>query len=760
MKKTLLLSFLVGFCFLLNAQIVITEIMYNPPEGGTDSLEYIELYNNGTNAVNLLDYSFSAGITYSFTSGFNLGAGEYVIVAVDSVAFENNFGVSAFQWTSGGLSNGGETITLLDGQGMEADNVDYSDGDGWPSNADGSGASLVLCDFDADNNDPANWASATTGTGAIINGLEVFANPGAASQCVGGPVIRFLESSLEVDEADGSVDIEVALFDGAVGVSSSVVVAIGIGSSAISGLDYIYAPATLNFELGAEQDTLTVTVDIIDDMDMENLESLILELVNAGGGASIDPVNASFDLQISDNDTQTPDLVISEIMYNNPGADDYEYLEIVNNDNEAVNMTGFTFTEGFNFTFPNFTLQPGEYVVLASDSATFEAAFGFAPFEFESGALNNGGEDVELRDVGGNVVDYVDYSPNAPWDADANGSGSALILCDLTADNNDPSNWRAGAIGSGVAVNGTEILGSPGAANDCSDAEPPTFPTYSIGEVTTNGDNGVADSIGISCQLQGIVYGENIRPGGLQFTLIDGSNDGIHVFSDDTDFGYTVVEGDEVIVQGTITQFNGLTQINVDTVWMESAGNTLEDPTVVTTLDESTESQLVTLFNMTIVDPGEWTNSGSGFNVRIANGTDTVEMRIDADVDIFGTNPPTGPFNLIGIGGQFDSQLPYDTGYQVLPRYMPDIDPISAVSEAEFKQSIQLFPNPTNDLIQINMDIKVDEIYISNVLGQRLYYRDNLQDQVKIDLTNFMDGMYFITFLSEGSTWSTSIIKQ
>src|SRR5690606_18090272 len=27
--------------------IVITEIMYNPPESGTDSLEFIELYNNG-----------------------------------------------------------------------------------------------------------------------------------------------------------------------------------------------------------------------------------------------------------------------------------------------------------------------------------------------------------------------------------------------------------------------------------------------------------------------------------------------------------------------------------------------------------------------------------------------------------------------------------------------------------------------------------------------------------------------------------------
>jgi len=295
-------------------------------------------------------------------------------------------------------------------------------------------------------------------------------------------------------------------------------------------------------------------------------------------------------------------IVITEIMYNNPGTDDYEYLEIINNDTEAVNLAGYNFTEGITFTFPDLTLMPGEYVVLASDSALFADAFGIEPWEFESGALNNGGEDIELRDPSGNVVDYVNYSPNAPWDEAADGTGSALILCDLNADNEGPENWQAANVSSGVVVNGAVINGSPGAENDCSDAPPTAYPPYPIGLVTTNDAAGVPDSIGRTCQIQGVVYGGNLRPGGLQFTIIDDQNDGIHLFSGSNDFGYTVTEGDEVIVQGTIAQFNGLTQINPDTLWTVSSGNTLVNPSLPATLDESTESQLITFDFVTIVD--------------------------------------------------------------------------------------------------------------------------------------------------------------
>ncbi|MCP4121929.1 MAG: hypothetical protein GY751_09275, partial [Bacteroidetes bacterium] len=176
--------------------------------------------------------------------------------------------------------------------------------------------------------------------------------------------------------------------------------------------------------------------------------------------------------------------------------------------------------------------------------------------------------------------------------------------------------------------------------NDCSPPEPAQYPAYEIGVVTTSNVDGEVDSLGVKCQIHGVVYGVNMRSSGLQFTLIDSNNDGIGLISFNDDWGYTVQEGDEVIVQGVIGFYNGLTQINPDSVWMASAGNSLFDPTIVTALGEETESQLITIENVTLVDPASW-GSGS-FNTDVTNGTDTFAVRIDSDVDISGMAAPLG----------------------------------------------------------------------------------------------------------------------
>jgi hypothetical protein len=207
------------------------------------------------------------------------------------------------------------------------------------------------------------------------------------------------------------------------------------------------------------------------------------------------------------------------------------------------------------------------------------------------------------------------------------------------------------------------------------------LPFYSIGTINTVDASGVGDSVGVVCRTSGTVYGVNMRPTGLQFTLRDNTG-GMGIFSSGPLGGYTVTESDSIEVWGTVSQFNGLLQMNPDSIIFISTGHALEAPDVITALGESTESDLVEFRCAWLVDAAQWTNTGSGFNVDVTDGTNTFQVRIDADVDLYGTAAPAGKFHIRGIGGQFDSSSPFDAGYQLLPRYLADLMEVPQVTLA------------------------------------------------------------------------------
>ena len=203
------------------------------------------------------------------------------------------------------------------------------------------------------------------------------------------------------------------------------------------------------------------------------------------------------------------------------------------------------------------------------------------------------------------------------------------------------------------------------------------IPTYTIDQIDNTDADGVPDSLNVYCKVIGVVHGVDMQgsSSAVSFTVHDGT-EGLGTYSSvATVASYTVTEGDEVRIVGDIGHFNGLLQMYVDSVTVISTGNATQTPTVVTSLGESTESELVKFENMTMVDPTQWGSGSSGYNIDITNGTDTVVMRIDADVDLYGAVAPVGMFDVVGIGGQYDFSAPHFDGYQLLPRYQADIMP-------------------------------------------------------------------------------------
>jgi hypothetical protein len=130
--------------------------MYNPT--GQDDDEFIELKNNGPQAIDLSGASFE-GIQYTFPAdSLPLAPGSFIVLARNPEAFIEKYpGIPLLGRYEGQLSNKGETISLKDRQGRVIVSVTYADEKGWPISPDGRGDSLTLINPAGDPNNPKNW---------------------------------------------------------------------------------------------------------------------------------------------------------------------------------------------------------------------------------------------------------------------------------------------------------------------------------------------------------------------------------------------------------------------------------------------------------------------------------------------------------------------------------------------------------------------------------------------------------------------------
>ncbi len=140
------------------------------------------------------------------------------------------------------------------------------------------------------------------------------------------------------------------------------------------------------------------------------------------------------------------DVVINEILYNPPAGNTAgELVELYNRGASAVDLSGWAFTNGINFSFPPGTgIAPGSYLVVAKDPIALEAIHGplgaLGPW---SGSLSNSGENLRLVDAAGNIADEVRYFDGGRWAPWADGGGSSLELIDPRQDNSLATAWDA-----------------------------------------------------------------------------------------------------------------------------------------------------------------------------------------------------------------------------------------------------------------------------------------------------------------------------
>lgn len=441
----------------------------------SNDLEFIELQNQGSEALDVSGWRLADGIGYRFPRYSMLAPGQRWLLIRTPRAFQERYpGIVADGTYTGSLADGGETIAVVDAADQPVTAVTYDDAQGWPAAADGPGSSLVFLGGDPD--DPDNWAASKDPGGT----------PGTANSAASDGVVLVSEAMTHSDPEIDWIELH--------NPSSSTV--------DVSGwylTDDRQDPTAWRIPRGTSIGPAGYLVFDEDDFGASfRLSSLGEEvwLFAADPTGALSGYTHGFDFGAqfngvsfarhrtslgedhfvrqrnptrgaSNSGVRVGPLVISEVHYH-PSGTGIEFVEIVNIGGTAVDLgpngEGHPWRlEGTGFEFPAGAEIPagGVALVSAGEPASFRAAHGlgnsvavYGPFP---GRLDNGGETIALQQPDGEeiidgspvvpwvVIDQVDYDDDAPWPTETDGNGPSLQRIDLAAYGDDRGNWQAAA---------------------------------------------------------------------------------------------------------------------------------------------------------------------------------------------------------------------------------------------------------------------------------------------------------------------------
>lgn len=220
---------------------------------------------------------------------------------------------------------------------------------------------------------------------------------------------------------------------------------------------------------------------------------------------------------------------------------------------------------------------------------------------------------------------------------------------------------------------------------------PPTTPgvtfsgsTMPISQIRNSMDANGLSTITGEVIVEGRIYGFDARSAADQFeyVIIDNSGAGIRFVA--TVAGLSLADGDYITISGTLFNNRGQVQISSNNIAKGTNVPTRKEPTLVTSLSETTESDLI----MIVAD--QFSTSGfstsSSFNATFTTAGVTYTARFNASNaplgfgkradEIFGCGATVvNNVTLIGLGGQFNTvnSAPFNTGFQIYPYLYSDI---------------------------------------------------------------------------------------
>ncbi|MBN2543122.1 lamin tail domain-containing protein [bacterium] len=391
--------------------------MYDPPFGK----EWVEIYNRSAedsvgmepSSIDIKGWSFSETAEYETpllitADNLVIEPGEYVVLVSDSAGFAADFCDSCCRiveidgWSTYLLNNTGDIVVLFDSNLAMVDSMSYS------GTCSDVSLERVKCWGLSSNSD--NWEC-----------CEEVATPCAVNSVSPIPSdLKIMSAWTNPADPEPNTDFFVSVYVKSAGYSTS-------------------EPGTLTFYADTNGNAIAEATEIIGEP---------VEVASMNSGDSVLVTSESFQLPqgnwtiiIKLSPDAKPDnnearlsimfldypIIINEIMYDPPYGP--EWIEIYNRSGQdsvnlepvEVNLKGWALADAPRYDAPmlitseDLTIQPGEYMILTYDRATFLDNFCdtcctvFEMDGWDASIFNNDGDMVVLFDSVGTVIDSLEY---------------------------------------------------------------------------------------------------------------------------------------------------------------------------------------------------------------------------------------------------------------------------------------------------------------------------------------------------------------
>src|SRR6266516_4716087 len=445
--------------------LVISEIMYKPaPRTDGKVLEYVELFNSNPFFEDISGYRLSGDIEFTFPPNTILQGGAFRVVARSPADIQSVYGITnVIGPYTNSLKRSGVVRLRNDTDAIYLE-VPYSNEPPWPVAGDGTGHSLVLARPSYGEGFAKAW-DISDAVGGSPGAVES-ARPSPLRNVVineflahtDDPLLDYIElynhsnQPVNISGCSLSDDPHTNKFV----ISNTVVPARGF---------VVFDQSKMGFALSSAGETIYFKSPDA---------TRVLDAVQFGGqengvstGRYPDGADEFYRLTtrtpgLPNSDIRIGDVVLNEIMYAPISGDSSdEYVELYNQGAKAVDLSGWKFSDGIDFTFPgNRLLAPNAYLVIAKDAAhltnrypTLNAGntlgdYGGKLTKGERIALAMPDQTVTTNHQGLVLtntiyidVDEATYGAGGRWGHWANEGGSSLELIDPRSNHRLPSNW-------------------------------------------------------------------------------------------------------------------------------------------------------------------------------------------------------------------------------------------------------------------------------------------------------------------------------